>query len=316
MALDDEYDPLANGEDGVDLNMVELSAEEMNALDREVAQGAFGTDEDAAPSRPQVPVTMPGDVWLLDKHRLVCGDSTRAEVLGSVLIGDSADMVFCDPPYNVGYEGKTADRLKIENDSLGEDFYPFLRRSCENMLAVTRGAVYICMSASELHTLYRAFKEAGGHWSTYIIWDKHRFTLGRSDYQRQYEPILYGWNEHGPHYWCGARDEADVWSINRSVANTDHPTMKPVELVERALRNSSKSGAVVLDPFGGSGTTLIACERMGRRARLVELDPGYCDVTIDRWQKLFGKRALLEGVNTTFDAIRAHRLRFGLGDAM
>jgi DNA modification methylase len=150
--------------------------------------------------------------------------------------------------------------------------HDFLRESCANMLAVTRGAIYICMSSSELHTLVKAFTEAGGHWSTFIIWAKNHFTLGRSDYQRQYEPILYGWAEGTPHYWCGARDQGDVWSIDRPSVNDLHPTMKPVELVQKAVRNSSKSRGLVFDPFGGSGSTLIACETTGRLARLLELE--------------------------------------------
>ena len=141
------------------------------------------------------------------------------------------------------------------------------------------------MSSSELDTLQKAFREAGGHWSTFVIWAKNTFTLGRSDYQRQYEPILYGWKEGTDHYWCGARDQGDVWFIDKPAKNDLHPTMKPVELVERAIRNSSKSRDIVLDPFGGSGTTLIAAERSGRRARLVELDPKYVDVIVQRWQK-------------------------------
>src|SRR5580693_8358592 len=152
------------------------------------------------------------------------------------------------------------------------------------------------MSSSELDTLKQAFTEAGGHWSTFVIWAKNTFTLGHSDYQRQYEPILYGWKEGTDHFWCGARDQGDVWFIKKPVANDLHPTMKPVELVERALRNSSKSRDTVLDPFGGSGTTLIA--REGRtpgahyRAR-----SKYCDVIIRRWQEYSGKDAVLESDN-------------------
>ena len=161
------------------------------------------------------------------------------------------------------------------------------------MLAVTKGAIYICMSSSELHTLQKAFREAGGHWSTFVIWAKNTFTMGRSDYQRQYEPILYGWKEGTDHFWCGARDQGDVWFIKKPHVNDLHPTMKPVELVERAIRNSSKSRDTVLDPFGGSGTTLIACEKTGRQARLIELEPKYCDVIIRRWQEFSGKEATL-----------------------
>ena len=131
---------------------------------------------------------------------------------------------------------------------------------------MTKGAVYICMACAELDTLQKAFREAGGHWSTFVIWAKNTFTLGRSDYQRQFEPILYGWKEGADHYWCGARDQGDVWFIDKPSKNDLHPTMKPVALVERAIRNSSKSRDIVFDPFGGSGTTLIAAEQAGRRA--------------------------------------------------
>ena len=187
--------------------------------------------------------------------------------------------------------GKT--HRKIANDNLGADFERFLYDACVNILAVTKGAVYICMSSSELHTLEKAFREAGGHWSTFVIWAKNTFTMGRSDYQRQYEPILYGWKEGTDHFWCGARDQGDVWFVKKPVANDLHPTMKPVELVERAVRNSSKGRDTVLDPFGGSGTTLIACEKAGRQARLIELEPKYCDVIIRRWEEFTGRQATL-----------------------
>ena len=146
------------------------------------------------------------------------------------------------------------------------------------------------MSSSELHTLQRAFTAAGGKWSTFVIWAKHTFTLGRSDYQRQYEPILYGWPQGHDRYWCGARDQGDVWFVDKPARNDLHPTMKPVALVERAIRNSSKSRDIVLDPFGGSGSTLIACEKTGRQARLIELDPRYCDVIVRRWQEWTGEQ--------------------------
>jgi DNA modification methylase len=164
------------------------------------------------------------------------------------------------------------------------------------MLAVTKGALYVCMSSSTLHTLHRAFTEAGGHWSTFVIWAKNTFTMGRSDYQRQYEPMLYGWKEGTDHFWCGARDQGDVWFVKKPVKNDLHPTMKPVELVERAIRNSSKSRDTILDPFGGSGTTIIACEKAGRQARVIEIDPKYCDVIVRRWEAFTGGQAHREGV--------------------
>ena len=208
---------------------------------------------------------------------------------------EMADMVFTDPPYNVDYKqkrkgDKTGGR-GIKNDALGMQFEDFLRDASANMLNACRGAVYMAMSSSELHTLKRAFTDAGGHWSTFLIWAKQTFTLDRSDYQRQYEPILYGWKEGASHHWCGARDQGDVWFVNKPFRNELHPTQKPVEVVQRAIRNSSQRGGLVLDPFAGSGTTLVACERTGRNARLLELDPAYADVILNRYEQFTGTSA-------------------------
>ncbi len=296
-------------EDGFDLDIVGFTDEELEDLLRDPEETRDGvTDEDAVPDEQETAITVPGDVWVLGDHRLLCGDATSMDAIQTVLAGGLADMVFTDPPYNVDYVGKTAKKLKIGNDALGGKFYDFLREACTNVLAVTKGAIYICMSSSELHTLFRAFTDAGGHWSTFVIWAKHHFTLGRSDYQRMYEPILYGWRDGTDHFWCGARDEGDVWFIKRPMANLEHPTMKPVELVERALRNSSKTQDTILDVFGGSGTTLIACEKSRRQARLIELEPRYCDVIIRRWQEYTGEKALLDG-GGSFDDVAARRLK-------
>jgi DNA modification methylase len=301
-------------EDGFDLDIVGFSDEEIEALLQDPEQTSEGlTDEDAVPETPETAVTVPGDVWLLGEHRVLCGDATQMADVEKVLAGGLADMIFCDPPYGVNYGATMKDKLrgkshrKIANDNLGEGFAPFLYDACVNMLAVTKGAIYICMSSSELHTLEKAFREAGGHWSTFVIWAKNTFTMGRSDYQRQYEPILYGWKEGADHFWCGARDQGDVWFVKKPVANDLHPTMKPVELVERALRNSSKSRDTVLDPFGGSGSTLIACERTGRQARLIELEPKYCDVIVRRWQEHVAREATLDGDGRYFAEIAGER---------
>jgi DNA modification methylase len=298
-----------------DLDLLGFSQDELDAIlaDPEEAVAAGHTDEDAAPEVPETAVTVPGDIWLLGEHRLMCGDSTQIEAVEKVLAGGLADMVFCDPPYNVNYGATMKDKLRgkdrrIANDNLGSDFEKFLYDACVNLLLVAKGAVYICMSSSELHTLEKAFREAGGHWSTFVIWAKNTFTMGRSDYQRQYEPILYGWKEGTDHFWCGARDQGDVWFIKKPVKNDLHPTMKPVELVERALRNSSKTRDTVLDPFGGSGTTLIACERTGRQARLIEMEPKYCDVIVRRWQEFSGKVATLESTGEQFNNLKPHEV--------
>lgn len=301
-------------EDEFNLDLLGFGVEEMDALLAEPeAEVAGNTDDDAVPETPETAVTVPGDVWLLGDHRLLCGDATQIDAVEKVLAGGLADMVFTDPPYNVNYGATMKDKLrgkkrKIANDNLGDGFEQFLRDACTNILTVTKGAVYICMSSSELHTLQKAFREAGGHWSTFVIWAKNTFTMGRSDYQRQYEPILYGWKEGSDHFWCGARDQGDVWFVKKPVSNDLHPTMKPVELVERAIRNSSKSRDTVLDPFGGSGSTLIGCEKAGRQARLIELEPKYCDVIVRRYQEFSGKETTLEADGRRFADLAAERL--------
>ena len=295
-------------EAGFDLELTGFSAEEWDALIAGDEGGKEGlTDEDAVPEVEEVPISRSGDVWLLGEHRLLCGDATKADDYTTLLGDELVDMTFTDPPYNVNYANTAKDKMRgknrpILNDNLGEGFGAFLVAACQNILSVTKGAVYIAMSSSELDTLQSAFRTAGGRWSTFIIWAKNTFTLGRADYQRQYEPILYGWREGTDHFWCGARDQGDVWQIKKPQKNDLHPTMKPVELVERAVRNSSKSRDIVLDPFGGSGSTLIACEKSGRRARLIELDPRYVDVIVRRWQAWTGKQATRVSDGAAFDA--------------
>jgi DNA modification methylase len=163
------------------------------------------------------------------------------------------------------------------------------------------------MSSSELHTLYQAFTHAGGHWSTYVVWVKDAFTLGRSSYQRLYEPILFGWKEGGPHFFCSARNLGDVWFIDKPRRNDLHPTMKPVELVERAILHSSRRGDLVLDPFAGAGSTLIACQKTSRCARLIELDPKYVDATITRWESYTRREAVLASNGRSFRDIARER---------
>jgi DNA modification methylase len=300
-------------EDDFNLDLLGFTDEEVEELLREPEPAVAGnTDEDAVPEPPETAITAPGDVWILGEHRLLCGDATQMADIEKVLAGSRAAVVWTDPPYGVNYGSSMKDTLrnkhrKIANDNLGECFGPFLHDACINMLAVTKGALYICMSSSELHTLYRAFTEAGGHWSTFLIWAKNTFTMGRADYQRQYEPMLYGWKEGSDHYWCGARDQGDVWFVKKPVKNDLHPTTKPVELIERALRNSSKTRDTVLDPFAGSGSTLIACQKTHRQARLIELEPKYCDVIIRRFEQFSGKRAVLESDGRGFDEIALER---------
>lgn len=294
---DDEFDLALTGFDADALA-------ELMAGDEPENEGQ--TDDDAVPDVAETPVSRPGDVWLLGGHRLLCGDATVAASYKQLHGEAMVDMVFTDPPYNVNYANSAKDKMRgkdraILNDNLGDGFYDFLLAALTPTIAQCRGAIYVAMSSSELDVLQAAFRAAGGHWSTFIIWAKNTFTLGRADYQRQYEPILYGWPEGAQRHWCGDRDQGDVWNIKKPQKNDLHPTMKPVELVERAIRNSSRPGNVVLDPFGGSGTTLIAAEKSGRQARLIELDPKYVDVIVRRWQDWAGQQATRESDGLAFD---------------
>ena len=296
-----------------DLAVTGIGPKELDRLLADLAPEPAWADEDEAPKTPTWAVSVPGDLWVLGRHRLLCGDALSAESLQRVLQDTAADMLFSDPPYNVNYKQTRKGGLqcisRIANDNLGEQFEQFLYAACVQLLAVCRGAVYLCMSSSELHTLYQAFTAAGGHWSTFLIWAKDGFTLGRSDYQRQYEPILYGWREGQEHFWRGARNEGDVWFVPKPKVNRLHPTMKPVSLIERAIRNSSRRGDLVLDPFGGSGSTLIACEKAGRRAAVVELEAKYVDVIIRRWEAYTHGEARLEGDGRSFALLCQERLR-------
>jgi DNA modification methylase len=297
---------------GFDLDITGFDADalaELLAGDEPDNEGQ--TDEDAVPEVNETPISRPGDLWVMGPHRLLCGDATEAASYEALLQGEqgeSVDMVFTDPPYNVNYANSASDKLSgkdraILNDNLGSGFYDFLLAALTQMVTHCKGGIYVAMSSSELDVLQAAFRDAGGKWSTFIIWAKNTFTLGRADYQRQYEPILYGWREGASRHWCGDRDQGDVWQIKKPHKNDLHPTMKPVELVERAIRNSSRPGDAVLDCFGGSGTTLIAAEKSGRVARLMELDPKYVDVIVRRWEDFTGKKAIREGDGALFGVV-------------
>lgn len=296
-------------EDGFNLDITGFDADalaEIMAGEETTVDG--NTDEDAVPELSEAAISRPGDVWILGEHRLVCGDATQPASYEQLLAGQRVQMIWSDLPYNVNYANNAKDKLRgkhrpILNDNLGEGFYDFVFDALSLMLPHCDGAVYIAMSSSELDTLQAAFRAAGGKWSTFIIWAKHTFTLGRADYQRQYEPILYGWPEGGSRHWCGDRDQGDVWNIKKPARNDLHPTMKPVELMERSIRNSSRPGDVVLDCFGGSGSTLIAAEKAGRRCFMLELDPKYCDVIVRRWQEFSGGKAISEDGHRVFDEV-------------
>jgi DNA modification methylase len=295
-------------DDNFDLSLTGFDADTLaDLLAGEETSTEGQTDEDSVPDAGPS-ISRPGDVWICGNHRVICGDSTDASTYDALMAGEIADMVFTDPPYNVDYANTAKDKMRgtdrpILNDNLGAGFHDFLLAALTPTLAHCRGGIYVAMSSSELDVLQSAFRTAGGKWSTFIIWAKHTFTLGHADYQRQFEPILYGWPADGTRHWCGARDQGDVWNIKKPHKNDLHPTMKPVELVERAVRNSSRPGDIVLDSFGGSGTTMIASEKSDRKARLIELDPKYVDVIVRRWQEYAGAQATRQSDGVAFDAL-------------
>jgi DNA modification methylase len=261
-------------------------------------------DEDRAPELPEAPETEPGELIVLGRHRLLCGDTTSvADMARLMTMAPRADMVFTDPPYNVGYEHekRAMGRVRVKkfgaiaNDSMEPGEYAdFLRKALGTLAAALTegGAAYVCHAEQESVTARGVFAEFF-HTASVIIWDKGRFALGAADYHWQHEPIIYGWRLRGRHQWYGDRKQSTVWALERDPsASYVHPMQKPVGLAERAIRNSSPEGGVVLDGFGGSGSTLIAAEKLGRRACVMELDPGYCDVIVRRWETATGKHAI------------------------
>lgn len=239
---------------------------------------------------PEEPISHKGDIWLLGRHRLMCGDSTVSADMTALLDGNRVEMVFTDPPWNVNYGATDHPSWKqrtIQNDCMSQDeFKAFLTKSfaCMAESLVVGGMVYVVMSAQEWGSLMPALTDNGFHWSSTIIWNKDRLVLSRKDYHTRYEPIWYGWKDGAPRiHPLTDRQQCDVWDIPRPSKSEEHPTMKPVELVERAILNSSKRGNFVLDQFGGSGTTLIASENAGRTCYMMELDPKYVDVIVNRY---------------------------------
>jgi DNA modification methylase len=297
---------LALDEAGYDLPLIGFSDEELNALmpDAEKCEEE-PQDADAMPSIPTKPTSQLGDVWILGKHRLMVGDSTNLELVERMMDGVKADMIFTDPPYNVNYQGKTKDALKIQNDKMdADDFQQFLRDVFSTMAAVSKpgAAIYVCHAATETYNFQKGMMDAGFLVKQHIVWVKQSIVMGRQDYQWQHEPIFYGWLDGDSHTWYGDRKQSTVWSIDRPFRNEEHPTMKPIELVEKGILNSSERAQVVLDLFGGSGSTLITCEKNGRKCRTMELEPKYADVIVKRWQDFTKKKAVLEETGETFES--------------
>lgn len=248
------------------------------------------------PSEEEVYVKR-GDLWVLGRHLILCGDSTSASDIARVMDGARAKLCWTDPPWNVAY-GSAANHPRksrqIANDDLGDKFPEFCRAFSKGIASVTEpGALlYMAMSPQEWPTIHGALTASGFHWSSTIIWAKDSLVLSRKDYHTQYEPIWYGWNAEGPRlHPLEDRQQSDLWQIPRPKRSDEHPTMKPVELVVRSITNSSNPGDIVYEPFSGSGTTVLACEKTGRQCRAIELEPKYVQVAIERWQKFTGKQA-------------------------
>lgn len=248
--------------------------------------------EDEVPEVTENPVSKLGEVYQLGRHRIMCGDSTKIEDVEKLMGGGKADMVFTDPPYNVDYTGKTKDALKIDNDKFDAvDFLEFLKKAFNNMSTVVKSgaSIYVCHADSEGLNFRLAFTEAGFLLKQCIIWNKNSMVMGRQDYQWKHEPILYGWKDGGSHNWFGSRSEVTVWDIDRPTKSLEHPTMKPLALIAKAINNSSKSDDVILDLFLGSGSTLITCQQTDRVCYGMEIDEKYCDVIRKRYAKFIGK---------------------------
>ncbi|UCG18191.1 MAG: site-specific DNA-methyltransferase [Thiotrichales bacterium] len=287
-----------------DLDILGFSNDELGLyLDDGTTEVEGLTDDDQVPEPPVNPVSKLGDVWLLGEHRLMCGDSTSLNVVATLMAGIEADLLITDPPYNVAYEGGTADALTIMNDNMSNgEFRQFLRDVYASADSVMRpgAAFYIWHADSEGLNFRGAAADVGWQIRQCLIWNKNALVLGRQDYHWKHEPCLYGWKDGAAHYWGSDRSQTTVLDFNKPNRNGEHPTMKPVELFQYQIENSCKKGDVVLDLFGGSGTTVIACEKSNRHARLMELDPKYCDVIIKRWQDFTGKQALLQSTGEAF----------------
>lgn len=254
--------------------------------DKEIKEDDFNVDK----ALKEPTVTQKGDVWLLGRHRLICGDSTDAKTYETLMDGKQANLVVTDPPYNIDYQGGTKDKLKIQNDNMEDSkFFKFLIDfyKCTFDVMADGAAIYVFHADTEGVNFRKAFKDTGYHLSGVCIWAKNSLVLGRSDYHFRHEPILYGWKPTSKHNWYSDRKQSTIWNFDRPSKNELHPTMKPVALCAYPITNSSMSNCIVLDPFGGSGSTLIACEQTNRICHTIELDEKYADVIVKRYYHNF-----------------------------
>jgi DNA modification methylase len=289
-----------------DLDLIGFDVKELEKLlEPEQVDGL--TDEDAVPDAPEEPKTKLGDIYQLGNHRLMCGDSTSIDAVEKLMDGQYVDLIVTDPPYGVSYADKNAslnsvgkgNRIQdpIKNDHLkGGDLKDFFLGAFSVMFVVMKpGSPFYVFApqGGEQMMMMMMMQEACLPVRHELIWVKNNHVLGRADYHYKHEPVLYGWKDGAGHPWYGDRNKFSIWNIDKPVQSKLHPTMKPVELMEIPIRNSSKGHDIILDLFGGSGSTMIACEKLGRQARLMELDPKYCDVIVKRWEDFTGKKAVL-----------------------
>jgi DNA modification methylase len=284
-----------------DVTLTGFDPAEIDALFKDTLKDGIKEDDfdvDAELRKPVV--TKPGDVWTLGRHRLVCGDSTKAETFELLMAGRKANLVVTDPPYNVNYEGSAG---KIKNDNMDNSkFYEFLLTAFKNIETIMAddSSIYVFHADTEGLNFRRAFSDAGFYLSGTCIWKKQSLVLGRSPYQWQHEPVLFGWKKKGKHQWYTGRKESTIWEFDKPKKNGDHPTMKPIPLLAYPIMNSSMSNTLVVDPFGGSGSTLIACEQTDRSCYTIELDEKFCDVIVKRYIEQAGKA---DGVSVQRDGL-------------
>lgn len=285
-----------------DIDLLNLELENIQDIDMELFDFQISNildnvvDDEYEVELPEDPKTKTGNIYKLGNHYLMCGDSTNTDDVKKLMNNQLADLIVTDPPYNVNYEGKTGDNLKIMNDNMeNNQFYSFLESAFINLYESIKdgGSIYVFHADTEGLNFRKAMMSSGFKLAECLVWVKNAFVMGRQDYHWKHEPVLYGWKPGASHYFINDRSQSTVLEFDKPIRNEEHPTMKPIDLIAYLINNSSKKDEIVLDLFGGSGTTMIACEQTNRKAFIMELDPRYCDVIVDRWEKFTNQKAEL-----------------------
>lgn len=285
-----------------DNDLLNLELENIKDIDMELFDFQISNildnvvDDEYEIELPEDPKTKTGNIYKLGNHYLMCGDSTNTDDVKKLMNNQLADLIVTDPPYNVNYEGKTGDNLKIMNDNMeNNQFYSFLESAFINLYESIKdgGSIYVFHADTEGLNFRKAMMSSGFKLAECLVWVKNAFVMGRQDYHWKHEPVLYGWKPGASHYFINDRSQSTVLEFDKPIRNEEHPTMKPIDLIAYLINNSSKKDEIVLDLFGGSGTTMIACEQTNRKAFIMELDPRYCDVIVDRWEKFTNQKAEL-----------------------